>query len=207
MSELTAEQKLDIVMELIESLEQDDIKQSIRNATSCIQSGDTLQLENIVKNHNYRAGKNQMINDIREAIGLEILWLPGEKEKMDRSIKLSQMGTQHMYDCPPLLDEIFEINGDGGVRLMPLGYDGDTLLVIGTTSLPRAKSLIHQYQDQYLSLDRSEFAKDEDIQRRKVVWRKSYDEMESGEFTHMFRWDNKSTKNNPGAIPCFIVET
>ncbi len=202
--------ELRLIHEYVENLVVDDIDNEIRNAERCLrEEGRTLEIENIAKNRMYHAGENSVINDIRDIIGLDRLYLKGEKERIDESIKLGSMGTRLGYDCPPLEESDYTLS-DGNAKLIVLGEEQDTYVVIGTKSASKAYKLMRKYERDECGLGIAEgiaylYSSDNDsIPREKIVWRKAEGEYE-GEFGNMFSWSETNIKGNPRAVDAFLV--
>jgi len=201
--------RLRLIDEYVESLVVEDIDNEIRNAERCLrEEGRTLEIVNIASDRMYHAGENAVINDIRDILGLDRLYLEGEKERLDERAKLGSMGTRLGYDCPPLEDSDITLS-DGNARLMVLGEEADTYVVIGTKSSTRAYKLMRKYEAD-LGLDTDEgigflYGDDKNsIPRDKVVWRKADYEGEE-DFGNMFSWSESNTKGNPKAVDAFLV--
>lgn len=201
--------ELRLIHEYVERLVVDDIDNDIRNAERCLrEEGRTLEIENIAKNRMYHAGENNVINDIRDILGLDRLYLKGEKERIDEQIKLGSMGTRLGYDCPPLDNDEFNLI-DGNAKLIVLGEEGDTYVVIGTKSADKAYRLMRKYEaDLGLYTDEGVaylYKDDRDsLPREKIVWRKAEYEGED-DFRHMFSWSESNIKGNPRAVEAFVV--
>lgn len=197
------------IHELVDRLEDDDVEQSVSNARRALENRRTLELENMVHNHYYHAGKNHLINDIREILGLPKLYLPGEKERLERELKDYYSGKKLLnYDCPPLEDDQFFIV-DGSAKFFTLGEDCDTYVVIGTKSARKAFNLMRRYERDECGLDSEEGVSGEykdniaSLPTGRIVWRKAYSDEE--DYSYYYSWSEKDTKNNPKAIDCFIV--
>lgn len=201
--------ELRLIHELVDRLEEDDVEQSVSNARRALEGRRTLELENMVHNHYYHAGKNHLINDIREILGLPKLYLPGEKERLEKELKDYYSGKKLInYDCPPLKDDQFFIV-DGSAKFFTLGEDCDTYVVIGTKSARKAFNLMRRYERDECGLDSEEGVSGEykdnisSLPTGRIVWRKAYSDEE--DYSYYYSWSEKDTKNNPKAIDCFIV--
>ncbi len=201
--------KLARVEHLVESLYVDDVENDIRNAERCLrEEGRTLEIENIAKNRQYHAGANHVINEIREVLGLPVLYLKGEKERLDEQAKLGSMGTRLGYDCPPL--EESEYNATlANAKLVVLGEDQDTYVVLGTNSPEKALGCIRKFERE-CGLDSDEGVYNEykknpkSLPRVKIAWRNTFDEYED-DYRHMFSWSESNTKDNPKAVYAFLI--
>jgi hypothetical protein len=195
-------QQLQQLHELVENLPHDYLEHEVENSLKNMQRGlmtdSTLEVTNVLANRHYAAGQLHVINEVREILGLPKLWAPGEKERHDHSVKMAQMGSKPFYDCPPLFH--FDMI-DGPAKLISLGEDG-TLVVIGTKDRKRALRLMRKYEREYYG----EATELEDVllEKTKIVWRTAGDE--DGDYSHMFSWSSRNTKNNPAAVDCFILE-
>ena len=201
--------ELQLIHELVDSLFDDDVEQSVRNARSALEGRRTLELENMVHNHYYHAGENRMINEIREILSLPKLYLPGEKERIEQDLKNYYSGKKlFTYDCPPLGDKEYLLE-DGSAKFFTLGEECDTYIVIGTKSARKALNLIRRYEKDECGLDSDEGAYGEykndptALATGKVVWRRAYSDED--DYSFYYSWDEKDTKNNPKALDCFIV--
>lgn len=202
--------ELQAIHELVDNLRQDDIEQSLRNARNAFETNTTLQLENMVHNHYYHAGENHLINEVRAILGLPRLYLPGEKERIERQTKDYYSGKQLViYDCPPLEDSDFALT-DGSAKLIVLGEECDTYVVMGTKSARKALLLMRRYERDECGLDADEGCygayKDDPskLEQGKIVWRKPFDADEA-DYSYYYSWSERDTKNNPKAVDCFIV--
>lgn len=202
--------ELRLIHEYVENLVVDDIDNEIRNAERCLrEEGRTLEIENIAKNRMYHAGENTVINDIRDILGLPRLYLKGEEERIKEQIKLGSMGTRLGYDCPPLEDSEITLS-DGKAKLIVLGEEQDTYVVIGTKSLEKAYRLMRRYERDECGLYSDEGIAyiwknlPEEIKRTKVVWRKADYEGEE-DFRTMWSWNESYIKGNPRAVDAFLV--
>lgn len=188
--------------ELVEELPHDfaphEVENSLKNMERGLLSDSTLEVTNVLANRHYAEGQLYVINQIREILDLPRLWAPGEKERHDHSVKMAQMGSKHFYDCPPLFH--FEMV-DGPAKLIALGEDG-TLVVIGTKDRKRAARLMRKYEREYYG--ESNELDNVLPEQTKIVWRTAGEE--DGDFSHMFSWSARNTKNNPAAVDCFILE-
>jgi len=202
--------ELRLIHELVDNLQDiDDIEQSVRNARNAFETRTTLQLENMVHNHYYNSGQNRMINEIREILGLPKLYLPGEKERIERELKDYYSGKKPFtYDCPPLESDQYLLE-DGSAKFFTLGEDCDTYVVIGTKSARKAFNLMRRYERDECGLDSEEGVSGEykdnigGLPTGMIVWRRAYSEEE--DYSYYYSWSDKDTKNNPKAIDCFIV--
>lgn len=201
--------ELQLIHEYVDSLEDDDVEQSVRNARHALESNTTLQLENMVHNHYYHAGANHVKNEIREILGLPRLYARGEKERLERDAKNYYSGKQLFnYDCPPLDDSDYTLV-DGSAKLIVLGEECDTYVVIGTKSARTALNLIRRYERDECGLDADEgaygtYGKTPDqLPKARIAWRKVNDE--ELDYSAYWTWSERDTKNNPKAVDCFIV--
>lgn len=204
----TMAKQLRQIHDLVEHLGiDDDIDNTIRNATRCLrEQGRTHELEVIISNRKWYDGRNSVINEVRDILGLKPLYLPGEEERLKEERKRGNYGTWLGYDCPPLSDSEYT-KKLGNAKLLVLGEEQDTYIVIGTKSKGIAYRLMRTYEREDCGLGADEgvgYYKDrydliEDI---KLVWRKAYDEEE---FDHYYAWGEKYTKANPHAINAFMV--
>lgn len=201
--------ELRLIHEYVERLVVDDIDNEIRNAERCLrEEGRTLEIVNIASNRMYHAGENNVINDIRDILGLDRLYLKGEKERIDEQIKLGNMGVRYGYTNPPLEESDITL-ADGNAKLIVLGEEADTYVVIGTKSSARAYRLMRKYEAD-LGLDTDEgigfLYKDfpDTLPTEKIVWRKADYEGED-DFRIMFSWSESNTKGNPRAVEAFVV--
>lgn len=201
--------ELRLIHDLVDNLRSDDIEQSVRNARNAFETNTTLQLENMIHNHYYQAGENHVINEIREILTLPRLYLPGEKERIEQQMKDYYSGKQLItYDCPPLPDTQYTL-ADGAIKLIVLGEECDTYVVIGTKSARRALNLIRRYERDECGLDADEgfygtYKNDPSkMPTSKIVWRK-VDHDEEVDYSYYYSWSERDTKNNPKAIDCFI---
>ena len=201
--------KLEKVSYLVERLYVDDVENDIRNAERCLrEEGRTLEIENIAKNRMYHAGANHVINEIREVLDLPKLYLKGEKERLDEQIRLGSMGTRLGYDCPELDDSEYEATL-ANAKLVVLGEEADTYIVLGTNSPEKALGCIRKYERSF-GLDSDEGVYNEykknpkSLPRVKIAWRKADFDGED-DFRHMFSWSESNTKDNPKAVYAFMV--
>lgn len=195
----TEGQKLAII-ELISELELDDAENSIRNAERCLKEQGYHELQVMVHNHFYYAGINHLKNEIREILGLPVMRTELDQKRYEYDIK-HPVGSKVWWDCPPLEPHEFEIT-EGNAKLIPLGDDGTTMVVIGTKDRKKALRMMRRYERDWL--DDSDLSEDRDLEAKKIVWRKPIEE--EGEHTHMFSWKSRDTKNNPKAVDAFIRE-
>jgi len=151
-----------------------------------------------------------MINEIREILGLPKLYLPGEKERIERELKDYYSGKNLLnYDCPLLPDTEYTVTL-GSAKLLVLGEECDTYIVIGTKSASKALGTIRKYERDECGLDSDEGAygmyksDPSQIATGKVVWRKPYDSDEA-DYSYYYSWSEENTKNNSKAVDCFIV--
>lgn len=201
---ITDGQKMAIV-ELIGELELDDAENSIENATRCLNEQGYHELQVMVHNYHYRAGINHIKNEIREILGLPRLETDLDKRRREYAIK-HPMGSRVLYDCPPLQDHEFE-TVEGSAKLIPLGDDMVSMVVIGTKDRRKALRMIRRYERDWLELDSNDLSTDDDLEVKKIVWRKADYDHEIDRHTHMYSWSSKDTKNNPNAIDAFIRES
>lgn len=188
------------IVELISELELDDAENSITNATRCLNEQGVRELEVMTHNYYWRAGINHIKNEIREILGLPVMRTELEQRQFDYAIK-HPMGSQVWWDCQPLKDHEFEIT-EGSAKLIPLGDDRLTLVVIGTKDRKKATRMMRRYQRDYFDDDL--LATETELEAKKLVWRQAGDE--DGDHTHMFSWSTKDTKHNTKAIDAFILE-
>lgn len=201
--------ELRAIHSLVDQLHVDDVENDIRNAERCLlEEGRTLEIENIAKNRMYHAGSNHVINEVREILGLPRLYLKGEKERIDREAKDYLAGRQLInYDCPPMKDSEYNMI-DGSAKLLILGEDQSTYVVVGTTSSRKAYELMRKYEREECGLDASEGVGEEygdkptQLPKGRLVWRQTDSIDYDG---YYFSWSDKDTKNNRKAIDCFIV--
>lgn len=200
--------KLELVKSLVEDLDKDDdVENTIRNASRCIrEQGRTHELEVIISNRKWYDGRNSVKNEIREILGLKRLYLPGEEERLKEERKRGNYGTWLGYDCPPLDDSEYS-KTLGKAKLLVLGEDQDTYIVIGTKSRATAYRLMRAYDREEHGLDVDEgvgYYRDrlDLIESIKLVWRKAYDEEE---YDHYYNWGEKYTKGNPHAVDAFMI--
>lgn len=191
--------QLAAIEELISELELDDAENSIRNAERCLKEQGYHELQVMVHNHFYFAGINHLKNEIREILGLPVMRTELEQKRFEYDIKHPK-GSKVWWNCPELQPHEFEIT-EGSAKLIPLGEDG-TMVVIGTKDRKKAARLMRRYQRDWLDDDL--LAKDNELEAKKIVWRKAGDE--DGEHTHMYSWRSRDTKNNHKAIDAFIFE-
>lgn len=189
------------ILELIDELELDDAENSIQNATRCLNEQGYHELQVMVHNYQYRAGINHLKNEIREILGLPRLETELEKKRREAAIKYP-MGSLMDWNCPELQPHEFELI-EGSAKLIPLGEDRLTLVVIGTKDRKKAGRMIRRYQRDYYDDDL--LSPDTELELKKLVWREAkYDDEQ--DHTHMFSWSSRDTKNNPKAVEAFIME-
>lgn len=188
------------ISEYIDELELDDAKNSIENATRCLNQQGYHELEVMVHNHFYYAGINRAKNEIREILGFPVMRTELEQRQFDYAVK-HPMGSQVWWDCPILQPHEFVII-EGSAKLIPLGDDRLTLVVIGTKDRKKATRMMRSYQRDYF--DNDLLATETELESKKLVWRTAGDE--DGDHTHMFSWSTKDTKHNQKAIDAFILE-
>lgn len=188
------------ISEYIEALELDDAENSIRNAERCLKEQGYHELQVMVHNHFYYAGINHAKNELREILGLPVMRTELEQKRFDYDISHPK-GSRVWWNCPPLQDHEFEIT-EGSAKLIPLGEDGTSMVVIGTKDRKKAARMVRRTQRDWLETDL--LAQDSELELKKLVWRKAGDE--DGEHTHMYSWRSRDTKNNPKAIDAFIFE-
>jgi hypothetical protein len=112
------------------------------------------------------------------------------------------MGSLVDWNCPELQPHEFEIT-EGNAKLIPLGDDAISMVVIGTKDRKKALRMMRRYERDWL--DNDLLTEDRDIEEIKLVWRDaSYDGEE--DHTHMFSWRKRNVKNNPKAIHAFLRE-
>jgi len=197
---LTDGQKQSIV-DYLNELELDDADNSIRNAKRCLEGQGYLELQNMVADYYHRAGVNHTKNELREILGFDRMMTDKEKQQLEYAIK-HPMGSRIAWDCPELEPHEFEIV-EGSAKLIPLGDDGSTTVVIGTKDRKKALRMIRRYERDWV--DDGDLSEDRDIEERLLVWRKAEFDHES-DSTHMFSWSKKDTKNNPKAVHAFLRE-
>lgn len=197
---LTDGQKQSIV-DYLSELELDDAENSIRNATRCLNEQGYHELNVMVANAHHRNGVNYAKNELREILGLDRMMNDLEKRQLEYSIK-HPMGSRIAWDCPELEPHEFEIT-EGNAKLIPLGDDMISMVVIGTKDRKKALRMMRRYERDWLEPDF--LSEDRDIEEIKLVWRKAEFDHES-DSTHMFSWSKKDTKNNPKAIHAFLRE-
>jgi len=188
------------ISEYIESLELDDADNSIENATRCLKEQGYHELQVMVHNHFYYAGINHAKNELREILGLPVMRTELEQKRFEYDISHPK-GSQVWWQCPPLEPHEFEIV-EGSAKLIPLGEDRLSLVVIGTKDRKKAARMMRRYQRDYF--DNDLLVEDRELEFKKLVWRKAGDE--DGEHTHMFSWSSRDTKHNHKAIDAFIFE-
>jgi len=192
--------QLQAISDLISELELDDAENSIRNATRCLNEQGVRELEVMASNYHYRGGINHMKNEIREILGLPVLRT--ELEQRQHEYRMTHpKGSQVWWDCPELQPHEFEVV-EGGAKLIPLGNDRLTLVVIGTKDRKKATRMMRRYQRDWF--DNDLLATETELEAYKMVWREAGEE--DGEHTHMFSWSKNDTKHNPKAIDAFILE-
>lgn len=189
------------ISEYIEALELDDADNSIRNAERCLKEQGYHELQVMVHNHFYYAGINHAKNELREILGLPVMRTELEQKRFDYEISHPK-GSRVWWDCQPLKDHEFEIT-EGSAKLIPLGEDGTSMIVIGTKDRKKAARMVRRTQRDWLETDL--LAQDSELELKKLVWRNAGDE--DGEHTHMFSWSKRDTKNNPKAVDAFIFES
>lgn len=189
------------IVELISELELDDAENSIRNATRCLNEQGVRELEVMASNYYYRAGINHIKNEIRGILGLQEMRTELEQKRLDYAVK-HPMGSASNWNSPPLQPHELEIT-EGSAKLIPVGDDASTLIVIGTKDRKKAARLMRRYQRDWLDDDL--LTQDTELEAKKVVWRKAEYEGE-GDYTHMFSWSAKDTKHNPHAVDAFVFE-
>lgn len=197
---VTEGQKLEII-DFIASLERDDVGNSIRNAKRCLEGEGYLELHNMVSDYFYRAGINHAKNEIREILGLPRLMTDREKKQLEYNLK-HPMGSAVDYDCPELQPHEFEVV-EGSAKLIPLGDDRLTMVVIGTKDRKKAARMMRRYSMDWW--DRDDAVQDSELELKKLVWRDAKYEGED-DHTHMFSWSSRDTKNNAKAVDAFILE-
>lgn len=197
---VTEGQKLSII-EFIASLERDDVENSKRNAERCLDGEGYLELQNMVADYYYRAGINHAKNEIREILGLPRLMTDREKKQLDYDLK-HPMGSLIDWDCPELQAHEYEVV-EGSAKLIPLGDDQLTMVVIGTKDRKKAARMMRRYSMDWW--DREDAVQDSELEFKKMVWRDAKYEGED-DHTHMFSWSARDTKNNPKAVDAFILE-
>lgn len=188
------------ISEYIESLELDDAENSIRNAERCLKEQGYHELQVMVHNHFYYAGINHAKNELREILGLPIMRTELEQKRFDYETTHPK-GSRVWWDCQPLQEHEFEIV-EGSAKLIPLGEDGTSMVVIGTKDRKKAARMVRRTQRDWLETDL--LAQDSELELKKLVWRNAGDE--DGEHTHMFSWSSRDTKNNPKAVDAFVYE-
>lgn len=200
MKKLTKEEKLEILLDYISCLEEDDKENSITNATRCIEDGGILELQNIVYNNQYRAGKNHFINELREAIGMPVLV---SKDRTDWRLGAAEMRSKaEVWDCPALDLGAYDIK-DGGAFVISLGETGESMIVFGTKSKAKALRLMRRLQREYHDLDEDDLIEEGLLNYRTVVWRNPT-EYDDGESTHYFSWSAKH-RNNPKGVKAWVA--
>ena len=191
------------IVELIGELELDDTENSIRNATRCINQQGYLELQNMVANYYYRAGINHIKNEIREILGLPIL--ETDLEKTQREYREKQpLETRALWNCPALQDHEFEVV-EGSAKLIPLGDDMVTTVVIGTKDRRKALRMIRRYERDWLDMPSGDLSTADDLELKPLVWRDAQYDHET-DSTHIFSWRKYDVKNNPNAVMAFIRE-
>lgn len=188
------------IIEFIASLDMDDAKNSIKNATRCLNEQGVRELEVMASNYYYRAGINAAKNELREIFGLPRLMTDREKRELEYALK-HPMGSRQWWNCPELKPHEFEIV-EGSAKLIPLGDDGVSMVVIGTKDRRKAARMMRRCQRDWLDTDL--LVEDHELEPKKLVWREAGEE--DGEHTHMFSWSKKDTKNNQKAVDAFIYE-
>lgn len=192
--------QLEAIEELISELELDDAANSIENATRCLNEQGYHELQVMVHNHFYYAGINHLKNEIREILGLPVMRTELEQKRFDYDTTHPK-GSQVWWDCPPLQDHEYEIT-EGSAKLIPLGEDATSMVVIGTKDRKKALRMMRRYERDWL--DDELLAQDCDLEPVKLVWRKAGEE--DGDHTHMFSWTARDTKRNPKAVDAFVFE-
>jgi hypothetical protein len=188
------------ISEYIEALELDDAANSIENATRCLNEQGYHELQVMVHNHFYNAGINRAKNELREILGLPVMRTELEQKRFDYDTTHPK-GSRVWWDCQPLQEHEFEI-AEGSAKLIPLGEDGTSMVVIGTKDRKKAARMVRRTQRDWLETDL--LAQDSELELKKLVWRNAGDE--DGEHTHMFSWSSRDTKNNPKAVDAFVYE-
>ncbi|HRJ06895.1 MAG TPA: hypothetical protein PK911_05110 [Candidatus Saccharibacteria bacterium] len=197
---MTEGQKMGII-ELVGELELDDAENSIENANRCLTGQGYHELQVMVHNYFYRAGINHMKNEIRDILGLPRLETEQEKKQREYEIK-HPMGSRVLWDCPELEPHEFE-TVEGSAKLIPLGDDQVSMVVIGTKDRRKALRMMRRYERDWLEADL--LTTDDDLQEIQLVWRAADGEYD-GDSTHMFSWRKRDVKNNPKAIHAFLRE-
>ena len=197
---LTDGQKQSIV-DYISELELDDVENSMQNAKRCLEQQGYHELGVMVANAHYRNGVNAAKNELREIIGLDRMMTDHERKQLEWAVK-HPMGSRIAWDCPPLEPHEFEIT-EGNAKLIPVGDDGATMLVIGTRDRKKALRMMRRYESDWI--DDADLSEDRDIDDVMLVWRKAEYDGE-GDYTHMFSWHKKDTKNNANAVHAFLRE-
>lgn len=192
--------QLQAISELISELELNDAENSIRNATRCLNQQGVRELEVMVTNYHYRSGINYIKNEIREILGLPVMRTELEQQQFEYAISHPK-GSQVWWNCPELQPHEFEIV-EGSAKLIPLGEDRLTLVVIGTKDRKKATRMIRRYQRDWY--DNDLLATETEVESVKLVWRKAGEG--EGDHTHMFSWSKNDTKNNLKAIHAFVFE-
>lgn len=197
---VTEGQKLSII-EFIATLELDDAENSIENATRCLKEQGHVELEVMVHNYYWRAGINHAKNEIREILGLPRLETDLEKRQHEAALKYP-MGSAVNWDCPALQPHEFDVT-EGSAKLIPLGDDRLTMVVIGTKDRKKAARMMRRYSIDWW--DKVDAVQDTELEQKKIVWREAKYDGEQ-DHTHMYSWSTKDTKHNPKAIDAFILE-
>ena len=147
---LTDGQK-EAIIEYISELELDDAENSIRNATRCLEQQGYHELQVMVSNYHWRGGINHAKNEIREIIGLPVMRTELEQKQFEYAISHPK-GSQVWWNCPELQPHEFEIV-EGSAKLIPLGDDRLTLVVIGTKDRKKATRMMRRYQRDWFDND------------------------------------------------------
>lgn len=188
------------ILDFIAELELDDADNSIRNAERCLKEQGYHELQVMVHNHFYNAGINHAKNELREILGLPVMRTELEQRRYEYDLK-HPMGSPVYYDCPELQSHEVELT-EGSAKLIPLGEDRLTMVVIGTKDRKKAARMMRRYSSDWW--DRDDAVQDTELEFKKLAWRKAYEE--EGEHTHMYSWSERDTRNNPKAVDAFILE-
>lgn len=192
--------QLQAISDLISELELDDAENSIRNATRCLNEQGYHELQVMVHNHFYYAGINHLKNEIREILGLPVMRTELEQKRYEYDLK-HPLGSREWWACPELKPHEFEVV-EGSAKLIPLGDDGVSMVVIGTKDRKKAARMMRRCQRDWLDSDL--LVQDNELELKKMVWREAGEE--DGEHTHMFSWRKRDTKNNAKAVDAWIFE-
>lgn len=192
--------QLQAISDLISELELDDAENSIRNATRCLNEQGYHELQVMVHNHFYYAGINHLKNEIREILGLPVMRTELEQKRWEYDLKHPK-GSREWWSCPELKPHEFEVV-EGSAKLIPLGDDGVSMVVIGTKDRKKAARMMRRCQRDWLDSDL--MVQDNELELKKMVWRSAGEE--DGEHTHMFSWRKRDVKNNPKAVDAWIYE-